>query len=348
MEIFSEGHIAALIGALGGIVLGLAARLGRFCTLGAIESAVYGGDQRQLRMWGLALGLAIGLCGALIAMGQIDLMETRYHRVAWNPAASICGGLLFGYGMALAGNCGYGALARVSGGDLRALAVTVCIAITGYMTLNGPLAPLRATLFPVAPSAGVQSISMSLGNLLDLPHFAVSLAIALALIAWALAHSGFRRSRRHMFWAAAVGLAITWALWAMARLNQASFGAAPVEAYSFIAPLGESLLYLMTAPPQGFGFGTGAVFGVLAGAGAASLWRREFRWEACDDPRELGRQFGGAALMGLGGVIAAGCSVGQGLSAFATLAYSAPVTLAAILAGALIGLRHLISSFQPD
>ncbi|MCR9088763.1 MAG: YeeE/YedE family protein [Rhodobacteraceae bacterium] len=348
MDILAAGHIAALIGAFGGAVLGLSARLGGFCTLGAIESAAYGGDQRQLRMWGLALGLAIILCGTLVGVGQIDLMTTLYHRTDWNPAASIVGGLTFGYGMALAGNCGFGALARVAGGDLRALAVTVCIAIAGYMALNGPLAGLRVALFPATPSVAPQSIALTAGDLTGLPPFAVALAIGLALIAWALTHAPFRNSTSHVVWAAAAGLAIVWALWAMSLLHRESFGEVAVEGYTYTAPLGKTLLYFMTAPPTGLGFAVGSVLGVVGGAAAASLWRRQFRWEACDDPRELGRQFGGAFLMGIGGVIAAGCSIGQGLTAFATLAYSGPVTLACIGIGALIGLRQLITSFQPD
>src|SRR5690606_39484983 len=98
----------------------------------------------------------------------------------------------------------------------------------------------------------------------------------------------------------------------------------------------------------GITFSVGAVSGVMLGALAGSLWRGMFRWEACEDPRELGRQVSGAAMMGVGGVIALGCSVGQGVSAFATLAWSGPVTLAAIAVGGVFGLRRLIGGFQPD
>ena len=88
--------------------------------------------------------------------------------------------------------------------------------------------------------------------------------------------------------------------------------------------------------------GVGSVAGVLVGALIGSLRLRQFRWESCDDPRELRRQIIGASIMGVGGVIAFGCSVGQGLSAFSALAWSAPVTLIAIFIGAAIGLRQLI------
>ena len=110
----------------------------------------------------------------------------------------------------------------------------------------------------------------------------------------------------------------------------------------------EDGIEMSTSTGGGLSFSVGLVAGVLAGAFAGSGIRGLFRWEACEDPRELGRQVGGAALMGVGGVVALGCSVGQGVTGFATLAWSGPVTLAAIVAGALIGLRQLIGGHQPS
>ena len=89
------------------------------------------------------------------------------------------------------------------------------------------------------------------------------------------------------------------------------------------------------------------MLGVIAGAFAACLAKGHFRWEACDDPRELRRQILGAFIMGVGAVTALGCSVGQGLSAFSVLAFSAPVALAALFLGAAIGLRQLITGLLP-
>ena len=103
----------------------------------------------------------------------------------------------------------------------------------------------------------------------------------------------------------------------------------------------------MTSSGSTLSFGIGSVAGVLAGAFVGSLIKGHFRWEACEDPRELKRQILGAALMGVGAVTAVGCTVGQGISAFSLLAYSAPVTFLAIVAGAALGLRQLIEGFAP-
>ncbi|MEX5729362.1 putative membrane protein YedE/YeeE [Rhodovulum iodosum] len=348
MDIIPVGAWAALIGLITGTVLGLAARLGEFCTLGAIEAAIYGQDQRRLRMWGVVLGTGVLATYLLAALGQVNLGETAYHAVAWMPLASILGGLAFGYGMALAGNCGFGALARFGGGDLRSLVIVVVISIFGFVTLSGPLAPLRDWAFPQVPSGGMQGFAHLVRDQLGLPPLAFAALVSLAFFGWALSYRPLREEPARIAWSAGAGLAIAGALWGTSALYAASLGAVPVEGHTFTAPLGRTLMWLMTSSAGGLSFSVGSVLGVLLGAWLGSLRKGTFRWEACEDPRELGRQVGGAALMGIGGVVALGCSVGQGVTAFATLAYSAPVTLIAICAGAYLGLRRLIAGFQPD
>ncbi|MCR8726209.1 YeeE/YedE family protein [Frigidibacter sp. ROC022] len=348
MDGMSYGMIAALIGLGGGLLLGLAARLGEFCTLGALETAVYGGDQRRLRLWGVVLGVAILGTQLGAAGGWIALPGTIYHTVAWNPWASIAGGLIFGYGMAMAGNCGFGALVRFGGGDLRSLVVVVVMGLFAYVALSGPLAPLRVLLFAQEPATGPQGVLHDINRLTGLPPLVVAAALSAAVLAWALSHAPLRARPGMIAWGVAAGVAVVWCLAATSGLNRESFGEIGIEGPSFTAPVGRSLLFLMTSTAGGLSFSVGLVAGVMGGALAGSVWRGLFRWEACEDPRELGRQVGGAALMGVGGVLAMGCSVGQGLTGFATLAWSGPVTLAAIVLGALVGLRQLIAGFQPE
>jgi uncharacterized protein len=339
---------AALVGLFGGGILGLAARLGEFCTLGALESAVYGQDQKRLRMWGIALGVAILGTFTLAEFGQLEISATIYHSIKWNPFASIFGGLLFGYGMAYAGNCGFAALARIGGGDLRALVVVIVMAIFSLMTLGGPLASLRVMMFAENPSEGYQGFAHLLSGLTSLSPLFFAAIIAFILILWALMHKGLRKARKSMFWAFMVGVAITSSWWGTSFLADYSLGGVAVQGLSYTAPLGRSLIYIMTSTAGGLSFAVGSVFGVIIGGFIGSMIKGHFRWEACEDPQELGRQMLGAALMGIGGVIALGCSIGQGLSAFSTLAYSAPVTIAAISAGGILGLRRLLSGFQPE
>lgn len=346
MEELPWGALAALVGLIGGLALGLAARLGDFCTLGALESAIYGKDQKRLRLWGIVLAVAVLGTQFGAMAGLVDIGASFYHTIAWNPLASIVGGLIFGYGMALAGNCGFGALVRFGGGDLRALVIVVTMGVFGFVAMAGPLAPLRVALFPQPDATGPQGILHDLSRL-GLPPAIVVAAIAVLLLAWALAHPGLRRSGAMVAWGVVAGLAVVWTFAGTSWLNDLSLGAVGVEGPSYTAPVGRTLIWLMTSTAGGITFSVGSVVGVMAGALAGSLWRGMFRWEACEDPRELGRQVGGAVLMGIGGVIAMGCSVGQGVTAFAALAWSAPVTLAAIVIGAWLGLRQLIGGYQP-
>lgn len=342
------GILAALVGLIGGAALGLSARLGNFCTLGAIETAVYGEDQRRLRLWGIVLGVAIFGTQLGASLGLIDLPATMYYQFAWNPLASILGGLIFGYGMALAGNCGFGALVRFGGGDLRSLVVVVVMGLFGFIALSGPLAPLRIMLFPQHDATGPSGIAADLHALIGLPPMVTASLIALAALIWALSYAPLRQSPRNILWGVVTGLAVVWTLIGTTWLNHASFGAIGIEGPSYTAPIGRSLIFLMTSTAGGITFSVGSVAGVMLGALAGSSMRGLFKWEACEDPRELGRQVGGAALMGIGGVIAMGCSVGQGVTGFATLAWSGPVTLAAIGVGAVFGLRRLIAGYQPE
>lgn len=347
MDQLPFGVIAALIGLAGGVMLGLSGRLGNFCTLGALEHAFFGSDQKRLRMWGVVLGTAILGTWGLAQAGLIDLSRSFYHTIAWDPWASIFGGLVFGYGMALAGNCGFGALVRFGGGDLRSLVVLVVMAIFGFFAMSGPLAPLRVAIFPQREAEGAQGIVAVVNALTGLPALAIAVPLALALLVWGLGHAPLRAARAQVAWAVIAGLAVVLCFAGMTWLDDRSLGLTGVEGPSFTAPLGRTLIYLMTSTAGGISFSVGCVIGVMAGAFLGSVLRGRFRWEACEDPRELGRQMGGAALMGMGGVVAMGCSVGQGVTGFATLAWSGPVTLAAIAVGALVGLRRLIGGFQP-
>ncbi len=347
IETLGEPATLALIGLAGGVVLGLAARIGRFCTLGAIEDALYGGEGLRLRMWGLAIGVAVIGAHALIGAELLDPAATPYLGLAWLPHASILGGLAFGYGMALAGNCGYGALARLGGGDMRAFVIVLVMGVSAYVTLSGHLAAIRIGLFPTVPSADLQGLTWLVERRTGVGAVPTGLVVGLALMLASIGRSRLWQRPGAVLWSVAVGLAIV-SGWAGTQwVARAGFEPTPVFSHTYSAPMGETLLYLMTASGNSVSFGVGSVVGVILGATLGSLRRGHFRWEACDDPRELRRQILGAALMGMGAVVAMGCTIGQGISAFSLLSYSAPVTVAAIFVGAALGLRQLIAGFSP-
>ncbi|KPD11275.1 YeeE/YedE family protein [Phaeobacter sp. 11ANDIMAR09] len=347
-DLFSDHQLVTAIGLLGGILLGLAARLGRFCTLGAIEDLLYGGSSHRMRMWGLAIATAVIGSFSLIGLGLLDASLSFYLSVRWMPAASIVGGLMFGYGMALSGNCGYGAIARLGGGDLRSFVIVLVMGVSTYVVLSGPLAPLRNLLFEQqdVTSDLPPGLAHHLAALTQLPLAGIGICFGAILLIICLCDAEFRRDSTSLFWSVVVGLAVILGWAGTAYVNTQGFEALPVVSHSFSAPLGETILWTMTGSLRPLSFAVGSITGVWLGAFIGSLIKGHFRWEACDDPRELRRQIFGAAIMGAGAVIAMGCTVGQGLSAFSLLSLSAPVTFVAIFAGAALGLRQLIEGFR--
>ena len=338
----SDAGLLALIGLGGGVILGLAARLGRFCTLGAIEDFIYQGSDLHLRMWVFAIGIAgLGTFG-LVAFGALDLAQTIYHLAPWSPAFAIIGGLFFGYGMSLAGNCGFGAFWR-----WRSFVIVLVMGISAYVMLSGPLAQLRlAGLSLTEISTQSRSYPELLSMATGLSAVSFGLVISAAITGFALWSRDFLSHPKTVLWGALVDVAII-SGWAGTQwVANSGFSATPVNSHTFTAPLGETLLFLMTSSGGGLTFGVGSVFGVLAGAFIGSLIKGHFRWEACEDPRELKRQVLGAIFMGFGAILAMGCTVGQGLSAFSLLTLNAPLVFASIFAGAALGLRQLITGLS--
>lgn len=344
---FSDAWLLAFIGAFGGILLGLAARLGRFCTLGAIEDCLYQNNNIRLRMWGIAIGVA-GLCNfTFIALDVLDPSQTIYHLAPWSPLFGIVGGLLFGYGMALAGNCGFGALARFGGGDLRSFVIVLVMGISAYMALSGPFSSMRlAGLSATQVATSIRSYPELLGASTNTSNAVIGVIICGGITLLSLWSRDLLRARKTMVWGCVVGVAISSGWLGTQWIASTGFSTSSINSHTFTSPLGETILFLMTSSGGGLTFGVGSVFGVLLGAFIGSLIKGHFRWEACEDPRELRRQVLGAIFMGFGAVLAIGCTIGQGISAFSLLTLNAPIVFTSIFAGAALGLRQLIAGFS--
>ena len=339
--------VMALCGFAGGVVLGLAARVGRFCTMGALEDAFLGGDMRRLRSWALAIAVALALTQIAIALGHIDPARSIYLPSTLPWLGAIAGGLMFGIGMALVGTCGFGTLARIGGGDLRSVVTFLVMAVSAYMAMRGITGVLRQVLIDPFTLSFAALGGTALNDILDKVHgietgAALGLVLAGMLGAWALRDGTFRSETRLVVSGIAVGLAITGGWLATGLLGNNPFEPQKLESFTFVRPLGDALVYVMTYSGATLTFGIGSVFGVIFGAVAGALFKREFRWEACDDVRELRRHMVGAFLMGTGGILAFGCTIGQGITAASVLAVSAPLVMVSIAVGARLGLAWLI------
>jgi uncharacterized membrane protein YedE/YeeE len=337
--------VRTALGFVAGMALGYVARHGRFCTLGALEDAVYAEDYRRLQAWAVTAATAIAATHLLAATTDVDLSRSIYvsPRLEWAGAAF--GGFLFGVGMALVGTCGFGTLLRLGGGDLKALVTFLVIAVAAVMAMRGAtglvrlsvLEPLSADLAPLR--------SQRLGDVLRLPaalHGALAAAVATALALPALLNTQFRRSPKNLLTGISVGALVTLGWWITGDVGYDPFAERRVESFTFVAPLGEALLYVMLASGTQIDFPVGSVFGVTAGAFAAAYRSGEFRWEAPDDAREMRRHLLGAFLMGTGGIAALGCTIGQGVTGISTLSVGSFVAIASILFGARCGLYWLV------
>ncbi|MEM6944096.1 MAG: YeeE/YedE thiosulfate transporter family protein, partial [Pseudomonadota bacterium] len=255
--------VASAAGLFAGMVLGVAARLGRFCMMGAVEDAAYGHDLGRIRMVMLAASVAVIGTSLITGLDVFDPTETFYARNGWSPVGAVLGGLMFGLGMAFVGTCGFGALARVGGGDLRSFLMVIVIGLAAYGTLNGPLAGLRTGLVEIAPQPGT-SLNETAGALIGLAPWMAGIAAGLVLGAAAIGWGGTLLARQKVMVGALVGLVIPFAWLATTYAGSVGFDVVPLESVSFSQPLGEALLYVMLNPLGTVpGFAVASVFGVV-------------------------------------------------------------------------------------
>jgi hypothetical protein len=256
------------------------------------------------------------------------------------------GGLLFGYGMVLANGCGSRALVLLGRGNLRSFVVVIVLGIAAEMTLKGLVAPARIAVLQatqVAPK--VVSLPALLSTLGVGETFARTLAASLiagALIIFAFAHAPFQRAWGQIVAGITVGLLVAAGWFSTGYLGADDFNPAAVTSLTFIAPIADAVQYAMLSTGLSLNFGITMVAGVFAGSLVTALATRSFHLEGFNSPRHMLRSIGGAALMGAGGAMAYGCSIGQGLTGLSTLALASFVAVGGILLGTAAGLRGVL------
>lgn len=342
--------LLSLVGLACGTFIGAIARQQHFCTLSSLERYWYANDSRGVRTWALAGVVALVLTQLLRYNTNIDLDTSIFLMPNFNPVGAIIGGLSFGLGMALVGTCAFGALVRLGGGSLRSLVVLSTLAFSALAARGGILGRLRLRsneLFAIDLSfAGSQSIAdiaaAIVGKTLTID---IVLIVAATILFWIYRSSQYRHDFWQQFTGFCIGSAVAFGWWATSYFKQHSFNNVQIESASFVAPPGEILMQIIAFTGRLPDYSMGLTVGVVLGSAAISLLRSDVRWEACDSAPELGRHILGAILMGIGGIFALGCTIGQGISAFSLMAISAPIVLLSILLGARIGLSLLLGGF---
>jgi len=332
-----------------GAAFGFVARRGRFCTLGAIEDSVYANDTRRLRTWLLAIGVAIVGVHVLEVYGELDLTKSIYTGSRLELGALIVGGLIFGFGMALNGTCGMGTLRQIGGGDLRAVITFLVIGVTAMMTMRGLTGVARvAVTDPLAINLGA-SATQRLPLLAGLSGQGATIAaivIGLAIATFAFAHRGFRETPRFAVTGLLIGLIVVGGWWATGIAGYDSFDTRRIESFTFVGPLGETLLYGMLSTALSIDFPIGAVIGFIAGAYVAAITDGTFRWQIPASAAEFKRRLIGAFMMGFGGITALGCTIGQGVTGVSTLSVGSVIAIVSIIGGARLGLWWIVERGQ--
>src|SRR5262245_6116980 len=338
---------ASQIVLLAALVIGLIFRsvglLSGFCMMSSMRGWLAEGDGRLVRTYALAMGTAIAASQVLAAVGLVDLNKSIYLQPSFSAPVLFLGGLLFGYGMVMSNGCGSRALVLLGRGNLRSLVVVIILAIFAQMTLKGLIAPARIAMVgasqTTAATNSLPALLASLGLSAVAARMIAASALAAALIIFAFAYAPFRQSLLQIASGFIMGFLVTAGWCATSYLGADDFNPVPVTSLTFIAPIADALQYLMLSTGSTLNFGIVTVFAVFAGSLVTALATGRFHLEGYQSPRHMLRSAGGAALMGAGGVMAFGCSIGQGLTGLSTLSLASFIAVAGILIGTAAGLR---------
>jgi len=341
-------------------VFGAVGNKTNFCTMGAVSDWINMGDTNRMRMWLLAIAVALLGSSALQLAGVVDLSKSIYQGPNFTWLSYIVGGFLFGVGMTLGSGCGSKTLIRIGGGNLKSLVVYVFLGIAAYMTLRGLFGAFRAgVLDPVsltlAPGQDLPSLLAAATGAAKATWTAVLAAvIGGALLAFAYASRDFRSSFDYTLGGVVTGLVVVGGWYVSGRLGyiaedpqslQEAFVATNsgrMESFSFVSPMAFTLEYLMlwTDKSKIVTYGIASAAGVIAGSAVYALATRTFRWEGFRDAEDTANHIVGGLLMGFGGVTALGCTIGQAITGISTLALGSILTFIAIVAGSAAAMKY--------
>ncbi len=361
------------------LVMGAVVNKTNFCTMGAVSDMVNMGDWGRMRAWLLAIAVALTGVVVLESMGLVNAGDAfppyRAGQLIW--AENLLGGLLFGIGMTMASGCGNKTLIRIGGGNLKSIMVLLIIGVIAYFMVN-PFPGTDKTLFSVLfypwirPLAINLSTNQDLGSLVSSSNpvtarLVIGGVLALGLLYFIFKAAEFRSSFDNILGGLVVGLCVLAAWYVSSNLSitidgehyslrsfaqqwdflaesaagkPADTATLGPQSFTFINPMGQTMGFAA----KGFGsayltFGIMSVFGVVAGSLLWSLISKGFRFEWFASFHDFRTHFVGAVLMGFGGVLGMGCTIGQGITGVSTLALGSIITFIAIVFGSTLTMK---------
>lgn len=359
-------HHQVLLSVFGlAILFGAVANKTHFCTLGAVSDWVNIGDTGRMRAWLFAMAVALAGVLAMEAGGYAQLGGTTYppyRTPIFSWLRYLVGGFAFGVGMTLASGCGSKTLIRAGSGNLKSVVVLVTASVCAYLML---WTDLYAAVFNPWLTAGAFDLgqygirSQSLGDVIAsvaggdgrLVGSIAGWGMVSILTGFAFASRDFRGSFDNVIGGLVVGLVIAagWYITAgplgaewkdFAEMSTVPPSRVEVQSFTFIGPMGDALRYLMS-PANGelINFGIVALTGVLSGSFAYAVIARGFRIEWFANGPDFARHVVGGALLGVGGIVAMGCTIGQAITGVSTLAMGSFLTFGAIVTGSVATMK---------
>ena len=300
----------------------------------------------------------------------------RAGQLVW--AENLLGGLLFGIGMTLASGCGNKTLVRIGGGNLKSLLVLAVIALIAYFMVN-PFPGSDQTLFTLLFYGWMRPLAIDLGAGQDLgtlvagsdnallARLAIGVVLGGALLVLVFKSSDFRSRFDNILGGLVVGLVVLGA-WYLTSAIAIDLDGEPytlksyaqqwdfladspegqpadtrplsAQSFTFINPMGQTLGYAAHGlQPAYLTFGVMSLFGVVLGSFLWALLSRRFRFEWFESWRDFLNHLVGAVLMGFGGVLAMGCTIGQAITGTSTLAVGSFIAFAGIVLGSALTMK---------
>ncbi len=350
MEELSNIHIIAIWGFCIALVFGFVGNKTHFCTMGAISDVVNIGSRGRIGAWFVGIGIAVLGVQFLRSQGFIDLGESMYLSTQFLILSYVLGGFIFGIGMTLAAGCGQRNLVRVGGGNLKSLVVVLVLGITAYMTLRGLLALLRINYIYKADielqdlGMNSQSLTQGVSALTGIPdgtsmQTIVALIVGIGFIAYAVKQQEFRTSFDNILAGLTIGGCVVAAWFVTGYLGQDDFDPIAPQGLTFVGPTGNTISYLMTFTGAQINFGIAVTFGMILGSFIYAIISGTFRIETFSNQSEMVSHLIGAVMMGFGGVLSFGCTIGQGVTGISTLAIGSFITLLMIVFGCALTMK---------
>jgi len=352
------------------LVMGALVSKSGFCTMGGVSDLINMGDKGRLGSWFLAIAIAMLGVVALQAGGLIDMSLTTANDTSQPPyrvpmfvwPRYILGGLLFGIGMTLGSGCGNKTVVRLGGGNLKSIFVLAMIGFgsylmmftdVGYFLFLQWMTPLGIdfTEFGVDSQDIGTLAAAAVGADAATGQLVIGTALGIGLLVFAFRQASLRGSFDNILGGVAVGVCVA-ALWYVTagELGQSWLDevewldvrplAVGAQSMTFISPSGQLANFVASGADAALvTLGMVIVFGVACGSLVNAVITRTFRIEWFVDLHDFTFHIIGGLLMGIGGVLSMGCSIGQGITGTSTLALGSFLALASIMLGCALALK---------